>query len=57
MLAYSKIVVLGNMISAKGQQVAVEKLVKMDTWSPPKSLKMLQSQLGFLNYFRDFIPN
>ena len=28
----------------------------MEHWSTPTTLKMLQSQLGFLNYFRGYIP-
>ena len=56
LFAYDKLVVLGNTISQEGQQVAVEKLLKMDSWQTPTSLKMLQRQLGFLNYFRGYIP-
>jgi len=56
MIAYDKMVVLGHVLSEEGQQVAVEKLLKMGTWTAPTTLKMLQSQLGFLNYFRGYIP-
>lgn len=56
MLAYDKLVVLGNKISQEGQQVATEKLLRMDQWKKPINLKMLQSQLGFLNYFRGYVP-
>ena len=57
LLAYDRLVVLGNMISEEGQQIALGKLLKMDTWANPSNLKMLQRQLGFLNYFRGYIPN
>ena len=54
--AYSKIVILGNEVSSEGIRPCVEKLVKIDSWQPPTTLKMLQRQLGFLNYFREYIP-
>jgi transposase InsO family protein len=57
MIAYLKLVVLGNIVSEEGQQVALDKLIKMDDWKNPVNLKMLQRQLGFLNYFRGYIPN
>ena len=56
LLAYDKLIVLGNTISEEGQQVAAGKLVQMDTWKTPTTLKMLQRQLGFINYFRGYIP-
>ena len=55
-LAYDKMVVLGNVLSEEGQQVAVGKLLKMESWTKPSNLKMLQRQLGFLNYFRGYVP-
>jgi transposase InsO family protein len=55
-IAFDRIIILGNEISSEGIRIAKAKLLKMDTWKNPVNLKMLQSQLGFLNYFRDYIP-
>jgi hypothetical protein len=52
----SEIIILGYKISAKGIQVCKEKLLQMKRWPIPKTGKELQSQLGFINYFRDLIP-
>ena len=54
--AQDKLIILGNEVSREGIRPAVEKLLKMDHWESPKTLKMLQRQLRFLNYFRDYIP-
>jgi transposase InsO family protein len=56
MLARDRLIVLGHEVSEDGIRPCVEKLVKMEQWKAPKTLKMLQRQLGFLNYFRDYIP-
>jgi hypothetical protein len=56
-LAYESIVILGHRISQEGIQVVKEKLSKMEQWKKPTTIRMLQRQLGFLNYFRGFIPN
>lgn len=56
MLARDRLIILGHEVSDDGIRPCVEKLVKMDQWKAPKTLKMLQRQLGFLNYFRDYIP-
>jgi hypothetical protein len=54
MIAHDKMVIL--VLSEEGQQVAVGKLLKMESWTNPTNLKMLQRQLGFLNYFRGYVP-
>ena len=54
--AYHSITILGNEVSQEGIRPCVDKLVKIDSWEPPTTLKMLQRQLGFLNYFREYIP-
>jgi ribosomal protein L32 len=51
-----EIILLGYKISQKGIQVCREKLLQMKQWKVPKTGKELQSQLGFINYFRDLIP-
>jgi transposase InsO family protein len=57
-LAYPEIIVIGNKVSSAGVTVAVEKLDKMDHWKgkPVKTLKQLQQRLGFMNYFREYVP-
>ena len=55
MIAHDRMVILGNVLSEEGQQVAVGKLLKMESWTNPTNLKMLQRQLGFLNYFRGYV--
>ena len=47
---------LGHRIDKHGIRLAREKLVAMDAWKPPTSGKMIEKQMGFLNYFRDMIP-
>lgn len=56
MVARDRLIILGHEVSVDGIRPCVEKLVKMDQWKAPRTLKMLQRQLGFLNYFRDYIP-
>jgi transposase InsO family protein len=56
-LLYEAIIILGHEISQEGIRVVQEKLERMDFWQPPRNVKMLQRYLGFINYFRNFIPN
>jgi len=57
-LAYPEIIVIGNKVSKEGVTAAVEKLDKMAHWrgNPVRTLKQLQRRLGFMNYFREYVP-
>jgi len=57
-LAYPEIIVIGNKVSKDGVTVAIEKLDKMVHWkgNPVRTLKQLQQRLGFMNYFREYVP-
>ena len=57
-LAYPEIIVIGNKISKDGVTAATEKLEKMVNWkgNPVRTLKQLQQRLGFMNYFREYVP-
>jgi RNase H-like domain found in reverse transcriptase/Reverse transcriptase (RNA-dependent DNA polymerase) len=55
-LGRPEIIMLGHLISEEGRRIVEEKLVVIEKWESPRTGKMLQSQLGFFNYFRDEIP-
>ncbi|MEL6562292.1 MAG: reverse transcriptase domain-containing protein, partial [Bacteroidota bacterium] len=52
-----KIRYLGHIISSKGIEKDPEKLVKLENWPRPKTMKELNSFLGFANYYRKFVRN
>lgn len=48
---------LGFVVNAKGTKVDRQKLTgSVDKWPIPKSCKQIQSFLGLINYFREYIP-
>lgn len=47
---------LGHVVSAEGVSIDARKLANIDEWPRPTTDKTLQSFLGFVNYFRAFIP-
>lgn len=53
---FSKIRILGHFLSAQGIAVDFEKFPNVESFPIPTSKRDLQSFLGLLNYFRDFIP-
>lgn len=55
--ACESLIILGHEISQEGIRVVQEKLTKMDSWTRPTTIRALQRMLGFLNYFRNFIPH
>ena len=48
---------LGYIISAKGLQMDPAKLSAILDWPRPSGLKAIQRFLGFVNYYRQFIPH
>lgn len=47
---------LGHLISSKGIQVDGEKTRALETWPVPKNVKELRQVLGFMSYYRRFVP-
>ena len=54
--AQTEVEFLGHIISADGIKMDVKKLAAIAEWPQPKNIKDVQSFLGFLNYYRDFVP-
>ena len=52
----SQVHVLGHILSENGIQVDIGKLERVRNWVKPQSGKDIQSFLGLMNYFFDFIP-
>ena len=46
---------LGFIISTDGIEVNSEKISAVESWQPPKTVKGIQSFLGFCNFYRRFI--
>ena len=46
---------LGFIISTDGIEVDSEKISAVESWQPPKTVKGIQSFLGFCNFYRRFI--
>ena len=55
--AYFKLNILGHSISSKGIEIDKHKITNVLNFPIPKTTKDLQSFLGLMNFFRDFIPN
>ncbi|KRH93193.1 putative LTR retrotransposon [Pseudoloma neurophilia] len=47
---------LGTIIDANGIRPITTKLAKYDNFQEPQKVKDLQSLLGFINWFRPFVP-
>ncbi len=47
---------LGLIISKDGVKCDIKKLSEFENIPPPKTLKQLQKFIGFINWFRDFVP-
>jgi hypothetical protein len=48
---------LGFIISTDGIEADPEKTTAIDQWTPPRTVKGVQSFLGFCNFYRRFIKN
>ena len=48
---------LGFIISTDGVEADPEKTAAIDQWAPPRTVKGVQSFLGFCNFYRRFIKN
>lgn len=55
-LGRDKLGLLGYTVSQNGIAISQEKVLQLDQWEIPTTGKMLQRQLGFLNFFRELIP-
>ena len=51
----SKIVYLGHIVSAKGIEMDPKKIKAVKNWTTPRTVKDVQSFLGFTNHYRRFI--
>jgi hypothetical protein len=51
----TRIKYLGFIISITGIEVDPEKIEVMRNWQPPKTVKGVQSFLGFCNFYRRFV--
>lgn len=47
---------LGHVISARGIQVDTEKVKALETWPVPRSVKEVRQLIGFMGYYRRFVP-
>ncbi len=56
-LGLERVIILGHEIFKHDLKLSTGKLARIANWEDPKNIKMLQSQLGFFNYFREFIPS
>ncbi|XP_076843062.1 uncharacterized protein LOC143487779 [Brachyhypopomus gauderio] len=53
----SEVKFLGHVISAEGVQVDDEKVRALHTWPTPRTVKEVRQVLGFMGYYRRFVPN
>ncbi|KAL6487772.1 hypothetical protein MHYP_G00043980 [Metynnis hypsauchen] len=47
---------LGHLISPKGIQVDEEKVLALETWPVPNNVREVRQVLGFMSYYRRFVP-
>ncbi len=47
---------LGHLISSQGIKVDGEKTQALESWPAPKNVKELRQVLGFMSYYRRFVP-
>lgn len=52
-----KIAILGYVIDTSGTHMESDKIESIATWPVPRNVKELRSFLGFINFYRDFIPS
>ncbi len=51
-----KMILLGFVISQNNIEINLKRVVNVDQWDRPCSKKSMQKFIGFVNYFRNFIP-
>ena len=56
-LFQSEVQYLGHLLSAKGIAMIPEYVTNIVNWPIPRTVKQLNSMLGFFSYYRQFIPN
>ena len=56
-LFQEKVDFLGHQVSKEGISMREDYIEKIRNWPVPKSVKELNTLLGFFNYYRQFIPN
>ena len=54
---YTRVLLLGHLISAGGREMDPSKAEKAVNWVEPTSGPQMQTFLGFINYLREYIPN
>ncbi|GJP34764.1 hypothetical protein CLOM_g19193 [Closterium sp. NIES-68] len=54
--ALEKVQFLGHLVSAQGVRVDPKKIEVVHTWKTPENVKELQQFLGFVNYYKRFVP-
>lgn len=47
---------LGHVVSAEGVQVDMEKVKVLEDWPAPQSVKEVRQVVGFMSYYRRFVP-
>ncbi len=52
----SEVKFLGHVISSEGIRVDSEKVSALDSWPVPKSTKEVRQLIGFMSYYRRFVP-
>lgn len=52
----SEVKFLGHVISSEGIKVDSEKVSALDAWPVPKSVKEVRQLIGFMSYYRRFVP-
>ncbi|KAJ7998494.1 hypothetical protein DPEC_G00205510 [Dallia pectoralis] len=52
----SEVKFLGHVISSEGIKVDSEKVSALEAWPVPKSVKEVRQLIGFMSYYRRFVP-
>lgn len=55
-LLSSEVKFLGHVMSTYGIQVDQEKVQALEMWPSPKSVREVRQLLGFMSYYRRFVP-
>lgn len=56
-LLRSEVKFLGHIVSAAGVQVDMDKVKALQDWPVPKNSKDVRQVVGFMSYYRRFVPN